>query len=782
MSQGATPVAAAWQKERIVRVLGATAAAAHDKTSLLLACNNSELSSSADGEGGKQRGRRMTAQDVNRLLRQLVKEGVVQRKKKGKKTVWLLASSSGAPLIPVGEREKSSATEEKDTSGEEEEEDEVNAVSSSEQPAAPFLSKKWQKTLNKLPRGMTEVLPGFLYVGSGADAEDDAALLQQGITHILNVAGDWPARRPRPHSSSSSANGTQNNDEDEREERQEGKGYDGVLRGGYKQLMMMDDVKENLLRFLPDAFAFIDEAARQNEGEEGESEQRRLQPKRNKVLVHCALGKSRSVAVVLAYVVHYYFGEMKSAREEEERMSLKDAYVALKRKRSFIRPNSSFLRQLMRFEEDILNSGNEEERIKPSLTWYDIDTETDMLSWFRANNRHKREINKGMAEGTTHLWWTSGDKPQFAIDASLKDELFSEYTKAVVRGEQLWVVEQRSSPLYRLYIDLDIKCSHPSLNIEDASSSSSFQPFPLSDVIAHFIPGITSIVSQLFLSSSLSSSASSPCSSSSSPLSQAQKEQETEEEEEEDLNDPSVFSLSGTSGPFTHSHRPQVNWKYGFHFVWPNLLVNEDQHKRCIRQLIQHFSPPPPASSSSSAQNEDKEEQQNETVSNNARLPEFITSQNALEELFDMTMFTTTQSIRMLYSSKYVLCRVCGKQSNLLQRSKNKKKTKNKHQQRHQQKQMLLKEKRQKCKACDGTGLKDERKYQFMGLHSSRRLGRRCRKLSEWVMRDVSMGQEKNEAGGQQQKGGEEAEERRRRLQQLECVRWRVELCSIRHW
>ena len=56
--------------------------------------------------------------------------------------------------------------------------------------------------------------------------------------------------------------------------------------------------------------------------------------KGKKVLVHCMLGKSRSVTVIIAYLMKYH------------KMSYKEAYTLLKAARPIILPNLNFSRQL----------------------------------------------------------------------------------------------------------------------------------------------------------------------------------------------------------------------------------------------------------------------------------------------------------------------------------------------------------------------------------------------------------------------------------------------------
>ena len=62
-----------------------------------------------------------------------------------------------------------------------------------------------------------------------------------------------------------------------------------------------------------------------------------------RVLVHCALGVSRSSTICCAYLIKY------------QRMSIEQALTHLRSRRSIIQPNSGFLRQLLRFSQQIDN-------------------------------------------------------------------------------------------------------------------------------------------------------------------------------------------------------------------------------------------------------------------------------------------------------------------------------------------------------------------------------------------------------------------------------------------
>jgi protein-tyrosine phosphatase len=60
--------------------------------------------------------------------------------------------------------------------------------------------------------------------------------------------------------------------------------------------------------------------------------------KNERVFVHCIIGKSRSAAVVIAYLMQHH------------KMSLKAAYEHVKQQRSIIQPNDGFMKQLMALE------------------------------------------------------------------------------------------------------------------------------------------------------------------------------------------------------------------------------------------------------------------------------------------------------------------------------------------------------------------------------------------------------------------------------------------------
>ncbi|OQV25168.1 putative Dual specificity protein phosphatase 14 [Hypsibius exemplaris] len=97
-----------------------------------------------------------------------------------------------------------------------------------------------------------------------------------------------------------------------------------------------------------------------------------------KVLVHCMAGVSRSASIVLAYLVRH------------RGMSLRDAYALVRRKRSIIRPNVGFWKQLIEYEKHV----RKEESVKmvPSaFGWLPDVYEEEMkpLSWVAIKNSYR---------------------------------------------------------------------------------------------------------------------------------------------------------------------------------------------------------------------------------------------------------------------------------------------------------------------------------------------------------------------------------------------------------
>jgi len=200
----------------------------------------------------------------------------------------------------------------------------------------------------------SKLLEGRLYLGNYEAACNPLAIKALNIRRIINCTPDrinlWE-KRPKIITKGSGSgeehvagstmspplavNGASTECEDEREEAERRKGqepsrekplacilFPEVRIEAYLRIPVMDNYTDSISDSFEKAFDFI-ETARLNS---------------QAVLVHCAQGVSRSVAIVLAYLM------------QAERMSLEEAYDFVRRKRSVSKPNAGFLKQLSAFE------------------------------------------------------------------------------------------------------------------------------------------------------------------------------------------------------------------------------------------------------------------------------------------------------------------------------------------------------------------------------------------------------------------------------------------------
>ncbi|PWZ01565.1 phosphatases II [Testicularia cyperi] len=145
---------------------------------------------------------------------------------------------------------------------------------------------------------VSTILPDFLYLGPTIRDEHDLKhLKQKGVRRILNVASEvdeiGSLRTPEQ--------------------------FDGYLK-----LPMLDSVEAvGVQDSILQACAFLDEAQKCSEP----------------VYVHCKAGKSRSVTIVIAYLIHSL------------RWTLRRAYSHVAERRNAVSPNIGFVAELMRFEQ-----------------------------------------------------------------------------------------------------------------------------------------------------------------------------------------------------------------------------------------------------------------------------------------------------------------------------------------------------------------------------------------------------------------------------------------------
>lgn len=136
-----------------------------------------------------------------------------------------------------------------------------------------------------------QILP-HLYLGCRKVATCLPGLRQSDVTHVLNVTSSIP-----------------NQFQD----------LEGFV---YKQIAVEDKLDVDMMQHLSGAFQFIEEARECG----------------HRVLVHCHAGMSRSVTIILAYLMKYYSHTLESALE----------YV--KQRKPDVSPNFSFMGQLLKFE------------------------------------------------------------------------------------------------------------------------------------------------------------------------------------------------------------------------------------------------------------------------------------------------------------------------------------------------------------------------------------------------------------------------------------------------
>ncbi|XP_061345511.1 dual specificity protein phosphatase 1-like isoform X2 [Gastrolobium bilobum] len=132
-----------------------------------------------------------------------------------------------------------------------------------------------------------------LFLGSVGTAANKDALKNLNVTHILTVAGKLEPAHPG----------------------------DFV----YKIIDVADREDVNLKQHFSECFDFINEAKRRGGG----------------VLVHCFAGRSRSVTIVVAYLM------------KNRGMSLSEALQRVKIKRPIAAPNPGFVHQLEDFEKSL---------------------------------------------------------------------------------------------------------------------------------------------------------------------------------------------------------------------------------------------------------------------------------------------------------------------------------------------------------------------------------------------------------------------------------------------
>uniref|UniRef100_A0A3Q0KMF6 protein-tyrosine-phosphatase n=1 Tax=Schistosoma mansoni TaxID=6183 RepID=A0A3Q0KMF6_SCHMA len=146
-----------------------------------------------------------------------------------------------------------------------------------------------------LSASISQILP-FLYLGNARDSQDVDLIRQLNVTHIINVTDTLPMP------------------------------FRKLNRIQYLHIPATDTTKQNLLPSFDRAVQFIEKARKHN----------------GIVLVHCLAGVSRSVAVVIAYLLYNNRG-----------LNVYKALEFVQARRSVAGPNLHFMGQLQAYYHDL---------------------------------------------------------------------------------------------------------------------------------------------------------------------------------------------------------------------------------------------------------------------------------------------------------------------------------------------------------------------------------------------------------------------------------------------
>lgn len=136
---------------------------------------------------------------------------------------------------------------------------------------------------------------------------------------------------------------------------------------------------------------------------------------KEKVVVHCQAGVSRSTVIVLAYLIKWH------------KMSLRSAYNMVYNKRPVIRPNTTFLHALVKFEGQHLPPDNTDVRTKiiqvkkkgklvdlPNWLWY------DQIQAFDQEFDEHRKMNAAHYKDPNRLFVDLDQDPTYFADHELE--------------------------------------------------------------------------------------------------------------------------------------------------------------------------------------------------------------------------------------------------------------------------------------------------------------------------------------------------------------------------
>ncbi|KAM9971927.1 hypothetical protein ACTFIW_011915 [Dictyostelium discoideum] len=150
----------------------------------------------------------------------------------------------------------------------------------------------------------SEIIKDFLYLGGVENAGNRQQLINLKITHIVNMAGELDDVYPHLYK--------------------------------YYRANLDDRPKANIYEHFEPVIQFINDCKKQG----------------GRILIHCAMGISRSTTVVLAYLM------------KEDHMTYTDAFTFCKQKRSCINPNFGFVKQLKDYQQHLTLEWEKQEKLK----------------------------------------------------------------------------------------------------------------------------------------------------------------------------------------------------------------------------------------------------------------------------------------------------------------------------------------------------------------------------------------------------------------------------------
>eukprot|EP01125_Pyxidicula_operculata_P006706 TRINITY_DN2304_c0_g1_i1.p1 TRINITY_DN2304_c0_g1~~TRINITY_DN2304_c0_g1_i1.p1 ORF type:complete len:1245 (+),score=308.37 TRINITY_DN2304_c0_g1_i1:1-3735(+) len=424
---------------------------------------------------------------------------------------------------------------------------------------------------DKIPLGMNEILDDFLFVGSGRDSHTLSQLKENKITHIVNVAKEWPPLDNLPD----------------------------TIKFHHVQLEDTED--EDILKELEPIVNLIEN----------------IREQKGRVLLHCVIGKSRSPSIAIAYIMIHM------------KKSLQEAYDIVLRQRPISAPNTGFIRQLMELEHNLTG--------RVTLDWLSVPSRYKTLhEWLQANSEVIDNNNTNVQlhnakDKVTHLWWEVIYKQKLGIHPKKFEELFSECARAIVDRNELVKLVEICGPRYKLHIDIDVKLTEKKNNQR------------LIDIYELFIPAFNHALNTLF------------------------------------PNDDHKHVVTASSSHFASSNQPEIQWKYGFHVIWPHIVIDKSDHIKFAEHIFTWIK------------------------DNQHLFPEDVRKYNDIKELVDVNVVENEEhALRMLYSMKSVSCKYCRKKDAVKKKDK--------------KKSQISRE--SICKFCFKTGMLDSRVHRLLSIYS----------------------------------------------------------------